>query len=197
MARANRLAVARIYVEGEDGEVSTGTAFAIRSDATLVTSRHVVAGAEGDGAPRRIAVQFAASAQVWRARVVATSAEADLALVKVDGIEGAVPVVRGLNLRADTLAAGTPVRIAGFPGAGDAEAGTPARVMISSATVAAVRGGRVELFARSMAGASGSPVFDADGRVIAVLYGGAPNAARPLLFAASAGAIARLLASAR
>ncbi|HEX6750865.1 MAG TPA: FHA domain-containing protein [Longimicrobium sp.] len=193
VGRGNRLAVARIFVEDEDGVVVTGTAFAVRGDALLVTSRHVVTGGNGRGTPRQIAVQFAASSQRWPARLAAASDEADLALVRVEGIEGAVPTVRGLNLRPDTLPAGAPLMVAGFPGAGDPVRGQAARLVLTPATLAAVRGGRVEVFARSAAGASGSPVFDADGQVIAVLYGGAPRAERPLLLGISADAVARLL----
>jgi S1-C subfamily serine protease len=193
VGRRNRMAVARIWVEGQDGEVATGTAFAVRGDATLVTNRHVVAGAGGRGTPRRIAVQFAASSQVWPARLVATSDEADLAVVKVDSIVGTVPTVRGFNLRPDTVAAGAPVVVAGFPGGGEAVRGSVARPVLAPATLAAVRKARVEMFARSAAGASGSPVFDANGEVVAVLYGGAPRAARPLLFGVPAAAVARLL----
>jgi hypothetical protein len=188
LERRNRLALARIYVEGEDGEVATGTAFAVRSDATLITSRHVVG-----GRPRRIAVQFVGSTQVWRARVVAVSGEWDLAAVKVDSIAGSVPTVLGLNLRADTLAAGTPVMLAGFPRGGEPEGGTLPRPALVPAAFAAVRGGRVELHARSAAGASGSPVFDADGRVVAILFGGNPRAEPPVLYAVPASAIAALL----
>ena len=185
--RRNRLAVARIYVEGEDGEVSTGTAFSVRADGTLVTSRHVVA-----GRPRRIAVQFAASSQVWRARVVAVSGEWDLAAVRVDGIVGAVPTVLGLNLRPDTLAEGAPLALVGFPRGGDPVEGVPARPGLSQAEFARVRNGRVEVYARSAVGASGSPLFDADGRVVGILFGGAPGGERPLLYAVPASAIGRL-----
>jgi S1-C subfamily serine protease len=187
--RLNRLAVARIYVESEDGEVATGTAFAVRADGTLATNRHVVG-----GRPRRIAVQFTGSTQVWRARVVAVSGAWDLALVKVDDVEGAVPIVRGLNLRPDTLAAGSPVALAGFPRGGEPVEGAVIRATVVQAELAGVRGGRVEVFARSGVGASGSPLFDADGRVIGILFGGSPGAARPVLYAVPAPALARLVA---
>lgn len=186
--RRNRLALARIYVEGEDGEVATGTGFAVRGDATLVTSRHVVG-----SRPRRIAVQFAGSSQVWRAQVVAVSDAWDLAAVKVEGIVGAVPTVLGLNLRADTLVAGTAVVLAGFPRGSEPEEGTLPRPSLVPAAFATARGGRVELHARSAAGASGSPVFDADGRVIAILFGGNPRAEPPVLYAVPASAIGGLL----
>ena len=187
--RRNRLAVARIYVEGEDGEIATGTAFAVRGDGTLITSRHVVGAGQ-----RRIAVQFAGSSQVWHARVVAVSAEWDLAAVRVEGIVGDVPTVRGLNLRADTLAPGTPVMLVGFPRGSEPAEGTLPRASLAPAAFAAVRGGRVELYARSATGASGSPVFDANGQVVAVLFGGNPRADRPVLYAVPASAIAQLIA---
>jgi len=187
--RRNRLAVARIYVEGDDGEIALGTAFGVRADGTLITSRHVLG-----GGPRRIAVQFAGSSQVWRARVVAVSGEWDLAAVRVEGIVGAVPTVVGLNVRADTLAPGTPVMLVGFPRGSEPEEGTLPRASLSPATFAAVRDRRVELYARSARGASGSPVFDANGQVVAILFGGSPRAERPLLYAVPASAVVHLLA---
>ena len=187
MDRRNRFSVARIFVENEAGEVSTGTAFAVRGDGTLITNRHVV----GGGA-RRIAVQFASSTQVWRGRVIAVSDRWDLAAVRID-IAGTVPTVRGLNLRADTLPEGTPLVLAGFPRAGEVREGVAARAALSPATLAGVRGGRVEMYARSSVGASGSPVFDANGQVVAILFGGSPRAARPLLYGVPASAVAQLL----
>lgn len=186
--RRNRLSVARIFVEDADGEVSTGTAFAVRADGTLITNRHVVG-----RAARRIAVKFASSTQVWPARVVAVSERWDLAAVRIDGIVGTVPTVRGLNLRPDTLPEGTPVMLVGFPRAGEAQEGIAARAAQSPATLAGVRGGRVEIYARSSVGASGSPVFDANGQVVAILFGGSPRAARPLVYGVPASAVAQLL----
>jgi S1-C subfamily serine protease len=185
----NRRAVVRIYVEGEDGQVSTGTGFAVRADGTLVTNRHVLG-----RRPARIAVQFASSSQVWRARVVAVSGEWDVALLKVDDIVGAVPTVRGLNLRADTLAEGVPVALVGFPRGGEPVEGAPIRAAVSHGAFARVRAGRVEVFARSSVGASGSPLFDARGEVVGVLFGGTPGAARPVLYAVPASALAAFLA---
>src|SRR5690606_169316 len=111
---ANRRAVALVYVETADGDVVTGTAFAVRQDATLVTSRHVLTGADGRGTPRRIAVQFAASEQAFPARLLALAGDADLAIIRADSILGSVPTVRALA--ADAAAAeGTAVAVIGFP----------------------------------------------------------------------------------
>ena len=92
----NRLAVAKVFVDFGQ-EVITATAFSVRSDGTLMTSRHVVAGSSGTRTPRRIAVQFADSRQVWPARVLATSNTVDLALLKIDNIVGEIPTDPGFG----------------------------------------------------------------------------------------------------
>lgn len=192
--RATRPAVALIYVESQAGEVVTATAFAVRRDAVLVTNRHVVAGDDGMERPRRIAVQFSGSEQVWPARLLAVSEETDLALVKVDNILGEVPTVRALNLRADTLRQGSPVAIIGFPLGRELQAeGRIVRPLLFMGALRGVSGGRVEVEGYGAAGASGSPILDANGDVVGVLFGGRPRGADPLVYGAPASAAARLL----
>jgi S1-C subfamily serine protease len=194
----SRPAVAMIYAELASGEVVTGTAFAVRADATLLTSRHVVAGADGRGRPRRIAIQFSDSEQVWPARLLAVSGDSDLAIVKVDNILGSVPVVRALNLRADTLAAGAPVAMIGFPRGGDAPPeGTRTVVspLLSPGVLRSVAAERVEVQGYGAVGASGSPILDANGEVIAVVFGGRGGESEHTVFGVPAAAVARLLAA--
>ena len=195
ITRKNRAAVALVYVEGEDGEVRTGTAFAVRADATLLTNRHVVAGADGAQTPRRIAVQFSHSSQKWPARLLAVAGDADLALLRVDNIAGDVPIVQPFNLRADTLPAGAPVALIGFPLGGEGRAGGRAR-----AAAGVGRDGRGHRRppdrcrrGYGASGASGSPIFDAEGRVIAILFAGRGAATGQALFAVPAAAAARLM----
>jgi S1-C subfamily serine protease len=196
----NRRAIALVYVESASGEVSTGTAFAVRPDATLITNRHVVLGSDPSRPPRRVAVQFSDSDQVWPARLVGAFQNADLAVIKVDNIAGSVPVVQGLNLRPDSLAAGAPVVLIGFPHGGDG--GTPngasqlARPVVGSGAITRVTASRLELEGYGASGASGSPVFDANGDVVGVLFGGrAAAAGGQTVYAVPAPVAARLLAS--
>jgi S1-C subfamily serine protease len=186
--KGNRSAIARVYTEAEGGAVATATAFAVRADGMLLTNRHVLTAGTNQALARRVGVQFSDSHQVWPARVVAVSNEADLGLVKVDNIAGEVPVVRALNAHADTVGVGAPVALIGFA-LGGAEAPPPsgvspiARPLVSAGVIRSVRPDRIELQGYGAAGASGSPVFDATGAVIGVLFGGqrAASGTTPLL----------------
>jgi pSer/pThr/pTyr-binding forkhead associated (FHA) protein len=197
--RQNRRAIALVYVESATGEMSTGTAFAVREDATLITNRHVVLGSDSSRPPRRLAVQFSDSDQVWPARLVAASRDADIAVIKIDNIAGIVPVVQGFNLRPDSLPDGAPVALIGFPNGG--EGGTPsgtdhatARPVLGTGAISRSSATRLDVEGYGAAGASGSPVFDADGLVVGVLFGG-PVGGGQVVYAVPAPLAVRLLAN--
>jgi hypothetical protein len=107
-------AVAMIWSEFQDGTVLTGTAVSIEPDGTLLTNRHVVRSADGHEADR-FAVQFAGSAQVWRATLLQAHESADLAWARTEGIVGEIPRLDRVNTQVDTLAPGAPVAMVGFP----------------------------------------------------------------------------------
>lgn len=173
---ANQRAVALIWVEFAPGEVYTGTAFAVTPDGKLITNRHVVADTSGTRTPTRIAVEFANSSQIWRARLLAVSHEADLAAVQVMGLAGTVPVVKGLDSDA-AVSAGDPVASIGFPLGVDlatrAVAGrSDVRTTLTSGIVSKVLPDLVQIDGYGTHGASGSPIFDRNGNLVSVLYGG-------------------------
>lgn len=193
---ANERAVAMIFVQYEDGQVVSGTAFAVRSNGTLLTNRHVVIGPDGKRRPSRIGIQFSDSRQVWPARLVATDKDADLAAVKVDNIVGAVPVVKGIDMRADTLGPGAPVALIGFPLGGETANGKgTATPLLTAGVVASATDEGLEVSGYGAAGASGSPIFGADGELVGVLYGGRKEDAEKILLGVPAARVARLLSA--
>jgi len=202
IGRAARRSVAVVWVETGDGVIVTGTAFAVRSDATLLTARHILASTDGTVKPRRLAVQFADSPQVFPARVVRYATDADLAVVRVDNITGGVIAAPVFNERTDTLGPGTPVALIGFPLGGatwpqDARAGRLARPLVSVGVTTSMSATAFEVQGYGAEGASGSPILDAGGEVVGVLYGGRRENGRQILLAVPASAAIRLLDAAR
>ena len=198
IADANQRAVALIWVEFDPGDVYVGTAFAVRPDGVLITSRHVVAGERGDRRPTRMAVKFADSYQVYQARVLAVSRSADVAALKVD-ILGGVPTVRRINLRADTLHQGDPVAIIGFPLGPDlpmtslARDRTVARTSFSAGSVSKILEDVVQVDGYGAEGSSGSPIFDRNGEVMGVVYGGEQGSYGRVVLGVPAREVAMLL----
>ncbi len=194
----NRSAVARIFVEFESGEVTSATAFAVRPDGTLLTSRHIMTDAHGEIRPRRIAIQFSDSEQVWPARLLAVS-HADLSVVRTENIRGGVPVIKGFNLRPDTLAAGEAVAMLGFPHGG--ASGGPdqtvgfARPLVSAGVVQQVASDEVQVRGYGAVGASGSPIIDSNGQVVGVVFGGRADPGGHSVFGVSAQVAAQLIDS--
>lgn len=169
-----RPAVVMVYSEFVDGSRSVATGFAVSSDGRIVTNRHVVAGEAGNKQPTRIGVQFSGSTQVWPADVLAVGDGPDLALLQTRNLVGGNPEVGRVNQRSDTLAAGTPLLLIGFPDTGVTADETAApRAIATAGTSLGLRNGRLEVDGWGAAGGSGSPVLDGTGAVVGVLFGAA------------------------
>jgi len=164
--RLNTAAVAVITVRYPDSTVFEGTAFSLNAQGQMLTNKHNVVNPAGVTA-RDIAIRFSGSGEVLPARLVRTSPDADLALVQLESA-GPFPAVYGLE--PNGAAVGSPIALIGYPGGSNNSDHPRAKLVTGSVTI--VSDSLLELDAFSGTGASGSPIFDRDGRVIGILYGG-------------------------
>jgi len=193
----NADAVALLEVKFSDVEVFSSTAFAIDSQGTLVTNRHVLVGEEGNRRPLAIAVKFSGSKQWFRGRIVGVSDSADIGVLKVE-IRGGTPRVTGLAAGPESVQRGDPVAIIGYPLGEDLPMerqglSAIADPTLTVGTVSKVLHAVVQVDGYGAPGSSGSPVFGRDGRVVAVLYGGERESQGKIIYAVPASAVADCL----
>lgn len=177
IARQNQDAVALLIVAYSDSEVFSGTAFAVDSQGTLVTNKHVLVGEESRRTPQRIVVKFSGSRQWFLGRLVGVAESTDVGVVRVD-IRGGTPRVAGFARDRRPLERGDPVAIIGYPLGEDlpmegrGPSGVVADPTLTVGTVSKVLASLVQVDGYGAPGSSGSPVFDRQGHVAAVLFGG-------------------------
>jgi S1-C subfamily serine protease len=190
LSHQNQDAVAIVLVEYTDGERFSGTAFAIDSLGTMITNKHILAGEDGTKTPKRLGIIFSGSTQMWRGEMIGVSSEADIGVLRVL-IKGGTPRVRGLAQTREGIERGDPVAILGYPLGFDlpmeAQGGHPiAEPTLTVGTVSKALTSVVQVDAYGAPGSSGSPIFDRDGKVIAVLYGGERESNGKIIFAVPA-----------
>ena len=199
LSHQNQDAVAIVLVEYTDGERFSGTAFSVDSMGTMVTNKHILAGEDGTKTPRRLGIIFSGSTQFWRAEMIGVSPDADVGVLRVL-IKGGTPRVRGLARTREGIERGDPVAILGYPLGFDlpmeAQGGQPiAEPTLTVGTISKALTSVVQVDAYGAPGSSGSPIFDRDGRVIAVLYGGERESNGKIIFAVPAYIVADYLRS--
>jgi len=199
ISHQNQDAVAIVLVEYNDGERFSGTAFAVDSNGTMVTNKHILIGEDGTKTPRRIGVIFSGSTQFWRAEMIGVSPEVDIGVFRV-AIKGGTPKVKGLARTREGIERGDPVAILGYPLGFDLpmenRGGNPiAEPTLTVGTVSKALTAVVQVDAYGAPGSSGSPVFDRNGSVIAVLYGGERESNGKIIFAVPAYLVADYLKS--
>ena len=185
-------AVALLIIEMPDGSRSAATGFCVNEKGLLVTNRHAVRDAAMNS-PTRIAVLFNETIGWQPAHLVRTSeGDDDLAVLQMDR-PGPYPVVAGIASAGDSTKVGQPVALIGFPlGIDAAQEGTGTKIRASASlgvgTVSKVldRPSLVQIDAFATHGSSGSPVFDARGFVVGVVYGGPTEAAGRIVYAVPA-----------
>ena len=192
----NDPAVAMIASDLE-GTFIAGTAFSISASGTLVTNRHVVRSPSGRP-PRRLRVLFANTTEWLPARVLRASDTDDLALLQLEN-GGSFPVVAGVSRAGSETRVGSPVATIGYPHAVDtpmegAGLDVRARTTTTAGTVSKRLDDVLQIDSYAGKGSSGSPVFDARGQVVGVVFGGAPGSNGRIVYAVPAERLAAFLA---
>ncbi len=190
ISHKNQDAVAMVLVEFSETERFSGTAFAVDSNGTMVTNKHVLVGEDGTRTPRRIGVIFSGSTQMFQAEMVGVSPDADVGVLRVR-IKGGTPRVASLARSRQGIERGDPVAIIGYPLGFDlpmeAQGQRPiAEPTLTVGTVSKALTAVVQVDGYGAPGSSGSPIFDRDGKVIAVLYGGERESQGKIIFAVPA-----------
>lgn len=180
----NTRAVAFIVVERE-GNIEGGTGFGVTRDGILVTNRHVVQNA-GEPEPTRIAVQFHGTKRWLPARLLKVSENDDLAFLRIDA-PGPFPTVLGIS-PSGGVRPGAAIAIVGYPlgnetaGMGGSIDTLTARASLTVGTVSKSVPDILQVDAFVAHGSSGSPVFNARGLVVGVVYGGPTEAAGRIVY---------------
>jgi S1-C subfamily serine protease len=190
ISHRNQDAVAMVLVEFSDTERYSGTGFAVDSNGTVVTNKHVLVGEDGTLTPRRIGVIFSGSAQMWRGEMVGVSPDADVGVLRV-AIKGGTPRVAGIASTRQGIERGDPVAIIGYPLGFDlpmeAQGQRPiAEPTLTVGTVSKALAAVIQVDGYGAPGSSGSPIFDREGKVVALLYGGQQESQGKIIFAVPA-----------
>lgn len=198
IAETNQKAIVFLVVEFPDSTRSTGTGFNVLPSGLIVTNRHVVQQEDGTRA-QRIAVAFDSTSGEWkRASIEVVSETDELAFLRITS-PGTYPVVHGVDRTGASTRVGAAVAILGYP-LGTGTAGMSGSIntvrpsaTLSVGTVSKRVDGTLQLDAFAAQGSSGSPVFDARGVVIGVIYGGAADSGGRSVYAVSVDRLAAQL----
>jgi pSer/pThr/pTyr-binding forkhead associated (FHA) protein/S1-C subfamily serine protease len=152
-----------------------GTGFVITPDGYMLTNWHVVADSVHPR-PDTIWVILADQSQAHYADVIATSPERDIAVIKLRGYQGAY--VAAVDWSGTKARQGEPAALIGYPaGAGFARLRTSVvRTSMTAGIISRATEDVIQFDGMTIGGSSGSPLFNANGEVIAIHRAGLAQA---------------------
>jgi len=154
--RAAREFTVRIRALGCD-RLGTGSGFVL-SEGLIVTNRHVV------GQPREVAISTW-DGRSFDARVDGIASDADLAVIRVRGLD--LPIA---TVRTEPAVIGERVAAIGYPGGGGATITTGVVLGFTDGPILGEQVPAIRVSAEVRPGNSGGPLVDAEGRVIGVIF---------------------------
>lgn len=155
-----------------------GTGFAITPSGYFITNRHVVLDDDGTMVDS-VFVTMADNryGNWWRADVIEVgSGDVDIAVLKLRSYRG--PYIKKVDWSSSKARQGEPAALIGFPrgfmmARDDADT---VRTSMSAGVFSKITGSRIQFDGFSQGGSSGSPVFSANGEVVAVHFAGLKGA---------------------
>jgi S1-C subfamily serine protease len=154
--RSAREFTVRIRALGCD-RLGTGSGFVL-GEGLIVTNRHVV------GTPREVAISTW-DGRSFEARVDGIANDADLAVIRVRGLDLPVATVRD-----EPAVIGERVAAIGYPGGGGATITTGVVLGFTDGPILGEQVPAIRVSAEVRPGNSGGPLVDADGLVIGVIF---------------------------
>ncbi len=153
----------------------SGTGFAITPDGYMLTNWHVVADSQ-HARPDTIWVTMADQTQARYADVIASSQERDIAVIKMRGYQGVY--VSAVDWSGTKARQGEPAALIGYPaGAGFARLrSSVVRTSMTAGIISRATEDVIQFDGMTIGGSSGSPMFNANGEVIAIHRAGLPQA---------------------
>jgi pSer/pThr/pTyr-binding forkhead associated (FHA) protein/S1-C subfamily serine protease len=152
-----------------------GTGFVITPDGYMLTNWHVVADSVHPR-PDTIWVILADQSQARYADVIATSQERDIAVIKLRGYQGVY--IAAVDWSGTKARQGEPAALIGFPAGGSfARLRTSVvRTSMSAGIISRATDDVIQFDGMTIGGSSGSPLFNANGEVIAIHRAGLAQA---------------------
>jgi S1-C subfamily serine protease len=181
ISSANDPAVVMVTSDMGGPTLVEATGFSVGASGLIVTNRHVVVDSTTRSA--NIRVKFANTGRWYRAHIakLPENATIDLALLQIDET-GRFPTIAKLAPTVDTPV-GSSVATIGYPLGSDLPMdGSAAKTSTTFGNVSKIVPDLLQIDAFASHGSSGSPVFDAHGHVVGVVWGGPPGAEGRIVF---------------